>query len=38
MAWLTLSLKPDAPPLPGHITRKHWERKHGSGAYYGQKG
>jgi L-ribulose-5-phosphate 4-epimerase len=36
MAYLTVTLKPDAPPLPGHIIRKHWERKHGSAAYYGQ--
>jgi L-ribulose-5-phosphate 4-epimerase len=37
MALLTLTLKPGAPPLPSHIIRKHWERKHGPGAYYGQK-
>ncbi|MDR0669798.1 MAG: L-ribulose-5-phosphate 4-epimerase AraD [Treponema sp.] len=36
MACLTLTLKPDAPPLPAHIIRKHWERKHGPAAYYGQ--
>jgi hypothetical protein len=24
-------------PLPEHIIRKHWDRKHGPGAYYGQK-
>ncbi|MDR1956260.1 MAG: L-ribulose-5-phosphate 4-epimerase AraD [Treponema sp.] len=36
MALLTLSLNPAAEALPGHIIRKHWERKHGSGAYYGQ--
>jgi L-ribulose-5-phosphate 4-epimerase len=36
MALLTLSLNPEAEALPGHIIRKHWERKHGSGAYYGQ--
>lgn len=38
MAQLTLSLDPRASPLPEHIVRKHWERKHGEGAYYGQKG
>jgi L-ribulose-5-phosphate 4-epimerase len=38
MALLTLSLDPLAQPLPDHITRKHWERKHGPNAYYGQKG
>ncbi|MDR0731795.1 MAG: L-ribulose-5-phosphate 4-epimerase AraD [Treponema sp.] len=36
MACLTLALNPDAPPLPAHIIRKHWERKHGPAAYYGQ--
>jgi L-ribulose-5-phosphate 4-epimerase len=38
MAYLTVTLKPGVPPLPAHITRKHWERKHGSAAYYGQEG
>ncbi|GHV92658.1 L-ribulose-5-phosphate 4-epimerase [Spirochaetia bacterium] len=37
MAHLTLALKPDAEPLPPHIIRKHWERKHGKNAYYGQR-
>jgi len=37
MAQLTLSLNPVCPPLPEHIIHKHWERKHGAGAYYGQK-
>jgi L-ribulose-5-phosphate 4-epimerase len=37
MALLTLSLDPLAEPLPEHIIRKHWERKHGDNAYYGQK-
>jgi L-ribulose-5-phosphate 4-epimerase len=37
MALLTLSLDPLARPLPLHIIRKHWERKHGPGAYYGQR-
>jgi L-ribulose-5-phosphate 4-epimerase len=36
MALLTLSLDPHAAPLPEHIIHKHWERKHGPGAYYGQ--
>jgi L-ribulose-5-phosphate 4-epimerase len=36
MAHLTLSLDPLTPSLPAHITRKHWERKHGPAAYYGQ--
>ena len=37
MALYTLMLNPAAPPLPEHIIRKHWERKHGPHAYYGQK-
>jgi L-ribulose-5-phosphate 4-epimerase len=37
MAYLTLALNPRAEPLPEHIMRKHWERKHGANAYYGQK-
>jgi L-ribulose-5-phosphate 4-epimerase len=37
MALLTLSLDPLAKPLPEHIIRKHWERKHGPESYYGQK-
>ena len=36
MAFLTLSLNPNAEALPDYIVNKHWERKHGSGAYYGQ--
>jgi L-ribulose-5-phosphate 4-epimerase len=36
MALLTLSLDPRAAALPEYIIRKHWERKHGEGAYYGQ--
>jgi L-ribulose-5-phosphate 4-epimerase len=37
MALLTLSLDPQAQMLPEHIIRKHWERKHGADAYYGQR-
>jgi L-ribulose-5-phosphate 4-epimerase len=37
MAHLTLALDPLVKPLPEHIIRKHWERKHGPNAYYGQK-
>ncbi|MDR0464983.1 MAG: L-ribulose-5-phosphate 4-epimerase AraD [Treponema sp.] len=36
MALLTLTLNPHAGPLPEHIIKKHWDRKHGPGAYYGQ--
>ncbi|MDR0638470.1 MAG: L-ribulose-5-phosphate 4-epimerase AraD [Spirochaetaceae bacterium] len=37
MALLTLTLNAEAESLPEHIIRKHWERKHGPAAYYGQK-
>jgi len=36
MAFLTLAINPEANPLPEHIVKKHWERKHGQNAYYGQ--
>ena len=38
MAHLTLALEPKNSPLPQYIIQKHWERKHGSNAYYGQTG
>jgi L-ribulose-5-phosphate 4-epimerase len=38
MALLTITIDPPAKPLPEYITRKHWERKHGPDAYYGQGG
>ena len=37
MAATTFMLCPDAPPLPGYLLDKHYGRKHGPGAYYGQK-
>jgi L-ribulose-5-phosphate 4-epimerase len=36
MAILTYQINPAAAPLPEHVTRKHYERKHGPKAYYGQ--
>ncbi len=36
MAILTYQVSPDAPALPEHVMRKHYERKHGPQAYYGQ--
>jgi L-ribulose-5-phosphate 4-epimerase len=36
MAYITLQLNPEQAPLPSHIMQKHWERKHGPNAYYGQ--
>ena len=37
MAWLTLSINPEACSLPEHLINKHYQRKHGPNAYYGQK-
>jgi L-ribulose-5-phosphate 4-epimerase len=32
-----LLLRPDLPPIPPHILDKHYTRKHGPAAYYGQR-
>lgn len=37
MALNTLAINPGAQPLPDYIIKKHYERKHGPNAYYGQK-
>ena len=37
MAVLTLTIDPDAQPAPQHVLDKHFMRKHGPNAYYGQK-
>jgi L-ribulose-5-phosphate 4-epimerase len=37
MALFTVTIDPMAKSLPEHIIRKHWERKHGPAAYYGQR-
>jgi L-ribulose-5-phosphate 4-epimerase len=36
MAWLTVVLDPAVTGLPAHLVERHFSRKHGSGAYYGQ--
>jgi len=36
MAFVTRTLAPGADRLPAHLVRKHFERKHGREAYYGQ--
>ncbi|HTV13000.1 MAG TPA: L-ribulose-5-phosphate 4-epimerase AraD [Acidimicrobiales bacterium] len=36
IAWLTVGLGPSARPLPEHLIERHFTRKHGPGAYYGQ--
>ena len=38
MAWQTLTINPQAQPISQHLCDKHHFRKHGAGAYYGQKG
>ena len=37
MAWHDLALDPDLPDMPRALLDKHYLRKHGAGAYYGQK-
>ena len=37
MAFLTLQINPEAPRLKDSLIKKHYERKHGKDAYYGQK-
>ena len=36
IASITRGLDPQARPLPDYLVRKHFERKHGKNAYYGQ--
>jgi L-ribulose-5-phosphate 4-epimerase len=36
MAILTYQVNPASAPLPEYVMRKHYERKHGKAAYYGQ--
>jgi len=36
MAWMTLQINPQQDTLPAHIVNKHYLRKHGPSAYYGQ--
>ncbi|MDH0351431.1 L-ribulose-5-phosphate 4-epimerase [Aeromonas caviae] len=36
MAWLTGQINPAARPLPDYLLEKHYQRKHGKHAYYGQ--
>jgi len=37
MAIGTISLRGDAPPLESYVLQKHYRRKHGADAYYGQR-
>ena len=36
MAWLTEQINPSVARLKATLIKKHYERKHGSGSYYGQ--
>ena len=36
MAYVTRQINPQAPRLKDALINKHWERKHGKNAYYGQ--
>jgi L-ribulose-5-phosphate 4-epimerase len=37
MALNSLGLNPKLKPMPDYILEKHYQRKHGPDAYYGQK-
>jgi L-ribulose-5-phosphate 4-epimerase len=37
MNYFTLTLNPKAQPIPQYLLDKHYNRKHGKNAYYGQK-
>jgi L-ribulose-5-phosphate 4-epimerase len=37
MAYLTLQINPSAPRLKDALIEKHYQRKHGKNAYYGQE-
>jgi len=37
MAWKTSLIQPSAPQVPEYLLKKHFYRKHGTNAYYGQK-
>ena len=37
MALITRQFNPEVPSAPQEILDKHYYRKHGAGAYYGQK-
>ncbi len=37
MAYITLQINPEAPRLKDSLIKKHYDRKHGKDAYYGQQ-
>ena len=36
LAWITEQINPGAQPMKESLVKKHFERKHGPGKYYGQ--
>ncbi len=36
MAWICMTVNPGFAPLPDYVIQKHYDRKHGKNAYYGQ--
>lgn len=36
IAWRTLGIDPSAPAIQAELLHRHFDRKHGAGAYYGQ--
>jgi len=36
MALMSLQLEPELAPIEAELRNKHFKRKHGPGAYYGQ--
>ncbi len=38
LAWMTVTLAPEAGPIPDRMRDRHFLRKHGADAYYGQPG
>jgi len=38
MAWRTLGIDPSSPAIAPELLHRHFDRKHGAGAYYGQPG
>ena len=37
IAWRTLGVDPSAPAIQAELLHRHFDRKHGAGAYYGQQ-
>ena len=37
LAWLTLQIKPQSSNIKSELIQRHFSRKHGPNAYYGQK-